>query len=167
MKERSFFSHNVRDRRNTHTETENKREGAKRERERHPQNHFFWVQIFLKELFPSFFSPPLSDRRENNYISLFKIIYLFIKRTAHHHTKGVLLRDVNKHTHAHHIVSHLSLSLSSATTKEYQQQQKEKNTSLSLSRIIIREKKILQFLTKKHESNQRKKNSHEEEQKEY
>ena len=112
MKERSFFSHNVRDRRNTHTETENKREGAKRERERHPQNHFFWVQIFLKELFPSFFSPPLSDRRENNYISLFKIIYLFIKRTAHHHTKGVLLRDVNKHTHAHHIVSHLSLSLS-------------------------------------------------------
>lgn len=87
MKERSFFvptrnESSSCDKGTKHTETENKREKDKRER-RGTQNHFF-VQIFFAAL------------SENNYIS--SKLYLFIKRTAHHHT-GVLLRDINKHTH--------------------------------------------------------------------
>ena len=56
----------------------------------------FLVQIFFERLFPSFYYLLLSSVSENNYIS--SKLYLFIKRTAHHHTKGVLLRDINKHT---------------------------------------------------------------------
>ena len=105
-------------------------------------------------LFRSFL--PLS---ENNYIS--SKLYLFIiKERAHHHNTGVLLRDSNTHTHTPRSISSLSRARAT-TTKEYQQLKRIYPHSESS------EKKILQFLTKNHErSNQRKKNSQEEEQKE-
>ena len=66
-----------------------------KERGRHPETTFL-VQIFLKDFFPSFYFYSFCVS-ENNYIS--SKLYLFIKRTAHHHNTGVLLRDINKHTH--------------------------------------------------------------------
>ena len=68
---------------------------SKRERSRHPkQNHFFGSDLFERNFFLLFMTSFCVS--ENNYIS--SKLYLFIKRTAHHHTKGVLLRDINKHT---------------------------------------------------------------------
>lgn len=75
-------------------ETKREKE-SKRERSRHPkQNHFFGSDLFERNFFLLFMTSFCVS--ENNYIS--SKLYLFIKRTAHHHTKGVLLRDINKHT---------------------------------------------------------------------
>jgi hypothetical protein len=61
-REKFFLPHNVIiDRRNTHTETENKREGAKRERERGTPKPLF---VLFERTFSFFFLPPLVRQRE-------------------------------------------------------------------------------------------------------
>ena len=126
-----------------------------KERGRGTSKPLFWCRSFLKDFFPSFYSfCGVSD--ENNYIS--SKLYLFIiKERAYHHNTGVLLRDSNKHTHTPRSIS----SLSSARDDDERVSATQKNIS---PLWIIREKKLLQFLTKNHErSHQRKKNSREEE----
>ena len=77
------------------TERNKEREGKqKREKQAPETKPLFWFRSFLNDFFP--FCALLPSVSENNYIS--SKLYLFIKRTAHHHTKGVLLRDINKHT---------------------------------------------------------------------
>tara|TARA_B100000482_G_scaffold43551_1_gene28188 strand:+ start:380 stop:652 length:273 start_codon:yes stop_codon:yes gene_type:complete len=85
----------LRDEKNASQQGEDKKKESKRERSRHPkQNHFFGSDLFERNFFLLFMTSFCVS--ENNYIS--SKLYLFIKRTAHHHTKGVLLRDINKHT---------------------------------------------------------------------
>ena len=86
---------------------------------------------------------PLFRRREYNYISLQNYISSFIQHTT------VLLRDINKHARTHHIL----ISLSNARDADERVSAK----GAALERIHThhslnhRSKKILQFLTKKHE----------------
>jgi hypothetical protein len=165
MKERSFFSHNVRDRRNTRTETENKREGEQKEREREaPQNHFLF---FLKELFPSFFSPPLSDR-ENNYLSLQNYISSLKEPHTITQRECFCATLINTHTRTPHSITSLSLSLERDDERVSAAAKGKEYITLSFSNHHQREKNppIFDQKTRKY-YNQRKKNSHEEEQKEY
>ena len=86
----------LRDEKNASQQGEDKKKESKRERSRHPkQNHFFGSDLFERNFFLLFMTSFCVS--ENNYIS--SKLYLFIKRTAHHHNTGVLLRDINKHTH--------------------------------------------------------------------
>ena len=85
----------LRDEKNASQQGEDKKKESKRERSRHPkQNHFFGSDLFERNFFLLFMTSFCVS--ENNYIS--SKLYLFIKRTAHHHCCATLINTRAPHS---------------------------------------------------------------------
>lgn len=77
------------------TERNKEREGKqKREKQAPETKPLFWFRSFLNDFFP--FCALLPSVSENNYIS--SKLYLFFKRTAHHHCCATLINTRAPHS---------------------------------------------------------------------